>query len=1254
MGISIQEEDAVIAELIQSFNVNNMILFVGTGASEEELTAEVCHLPWSCVITTNQEEGFCKYFEKDGRRIKEYNSVGELPLKLFNRSQLPVIRCFGAGAVEEAEEDPELLLEQKQDECKTILAAVMAKLDVVSQMVIVGYRPGEENELKRTSLVVAWGKCQGGSISLFGMDPDDPETAKLLKSAKKMNFPHYRETLAQMLDRRGTEDAPEAKEDPDASKSLFHKGRKPVFLPKSQLLRYKNVGELLTEEKVYEIRPLGRIQQARWFANFLTRTAVYGPQWYGYLPQSEFYLKRKYGEILTELVSNILDGKEMAGYGYATPIILNGDPGSSKSIVLGALAYRIFQKKINPVIFITKKELNINEDLEELDNMMQTIETAGKADTPDTRILVIWDGSAYHNIEKNAKNIARQLDNRGRRFILVCSAYRSLALEKARQDEVRRYVWEKETGFRESSDGVPAAVSYYNGCYFVNSNRWINGREEYELMNNIRKYCPQNSSHIKRKWEKLKNMPDASLFDYFYELIVALQPPLEQGLGDEQRIVFRYVQEQMKGYMGESADKTQEKALTPIQKALQEAGITLDGPEEAAEEKEDQALKNLGRLNDCVALFSRFKLDTPVSLALYLLYEGNAGQAELFYSDSKRELFKIVTSSIPWIFYRENEEGEFCFYYRSAREAEIHLKNYISEPDKTIGMVLQMLDYYIYSYRQYGSQDPFLKRTLQRLIRILGPNSDYEKFQDQGDTEHNLLLKNMDQMIDKLTYMREEIGMEDTDASFASIEITFLREYFGNNWSRIVHGRSASENELGGLECWDVYDAIFTEETYYTRLKQLKKAVDLANANIDMLERSDVDYNCRRQVASQINSLTVELCRCNMSLEKILNEYFRLCRKKELEPRVDCSIYNPLPYRPMYQMLTKALNSDPLNGYIYNALFDLFEKEYQDADGEEKKIALLSEIMMYVDDALSADIQDRGPAGVDELGQHLTRIRQYGSAVRVGIRSILDGSCSASFAGLFQTMLEQNNASAITFVAQQELELGGLNQAGRDLEDETAELSVEQLEKCQEIYDFLSKKEYAECMERNSHALYLLLRVAWMCYNRRPLSDRGQERRMTRLDRGQWEDIRRICCLYEACTNSNRRPIVVLIHALSVVQLAGDYREAADMLVNLNEEAFYATPRMRVPYMICTSDGAPAAYAGKVIDAKERFKGFIKVDGLPLYLGNKKGVRFFLNNLGNRKMPEENEYLPGLEMGIGYMGFSLYTAEGRKRLEGRP
>lgn len=1249
MGISIQEEDAVVADLIQSFNVNNMILFVGTGPLSEELSAEVCQLPWSCVITTNQEEGFCKYFEKDGRRLKEYNSAGELPLKLFNRSQLPVIRCFGAGAGEEAEEDPELLRERQQDECKTILAAVMAKLDVVSQMVMVGYRPGEENELKRTSLVVQWGKCQGGSISLFGMDPEDEETAKLLKSADKMNFRHFRQTLAQMLGRRGTEDIPEAKEDPDAAMRLFYKGRKPAFLPQSQLLRYRNAGELLTEEKVYEIRPLGRIQQARWFANFLTRTAVYGPQWYGYLPQSEFYLKREYGTVLTELVSNILDGKEMAGYGYATPIILNGDPGSSKSIVLGFLAFQIFEKKMNPVIFITKKELNINEDLEELDSMMQTVEAAGEA---DTRILVIWDGSAYHNIEKNAKNIARQLDNRGRRFVLVCSAYRNLALEKAGPDEVRRFGWEKERGFEERSDGRPAAVSYYNGCYFVNSNRWINSREEYELMNKIRRYCPQNSDHIKRKWEKLKETPDASLFDYFYELIVALQPPLEQGLGDEQRIVFRYVQEQMKDYTGEPADETEEKTLSPIQKALQDAGFTLD-EEEDAEKKEDRALENLGRLNDCVALFGRFKLDTPVSLALYLLYEGNAGQAELFYSDSKRELFKIVTSSIPWIFYRENEDGEFCFYYRSVKEAEIHLKNNAIEPDKTIGMVLQMLDYYIYSYRQYGSQDPFLKRTLQRLIRILGPNSDYEKFQDQGNMEHNLLLKNMDRIIDKLAYMREEIGMEDADASFASIEITFLREYFGNNWSRIVHGCFAGENELGGLECWDVYGDIFTEETYCTRLKQLKKAVDLANANIDMLERSDVDYGSRRQVASQINSLTVELCRCNMSLEKLLNEYFRLCRAKGLQARIDRSIYNPLPYRPMYQMLTKALNSDPLNGYIYNALFDLFEKEYQGADGEEKRIALLSEIMMYVDDALGSDIQDRGPASVDELGQHLARIRQYGSAARVGIRSILEGSCSPSFSSLFQKMLEQNNASAITFVAQQELESCRLNRAGRDPDDEASELTEGQLEKCREIYDFLSKKEYAECVERNSHALYLLLRVAWMCYNRRPLSDNGQERRMTRLDKGQWEDIRRICCLYEECTNSNRRPIVVLVHALSVVQLSGDYREAADMLVSLNEEAFYATPRMRVPYMICDSDGCPAAYSGKVIDARERFKGFIKVDGLPLYLGNKKGVRFYLNNLGNRKMPEENEYLTGLEMGIGYMGFSLYTPEGRKRLEGR-
>ena len=358
--------------------------------------------------------------------VGEYAKAEELPSKIYDRSALPIVRLFGVEnkAQEDDEEDTEIFMERLEDECKNMLSAVMSKLDIISQMIMVGYSPDNKNDLRRGALVVRWEKSSGGVISLFGMDSTTDEGRKLKKSADKMGYHWYEKALTAMLERQNIESSSVDDFRMIPENNLFYKGGRPASISSSQLLRYRNIGELLTEEKIYSIRPLGRIQQSRWFLNFLTRSSVDGPQWYGYLRQSEFYLKRNFEEILVDLVLNILSGKAMSVPGYSTPVVLHGDPGSGKSVILGALAYRVFMKKVNPVIFIHKKELNLGTDLEELDQMMQDIENAGEA---DTRILLIWDGAAYRNVEKNAKNFARQLDNRGRRFVLVCSAYRNVA-----------------------------------------------------------------------------------------------------------------------------------------------------------------------------------------------------------------------------------------------------------------------------------------------------------------------------------------------------------------------------------------------------------------------------------------------------------------------------------------------------------------------------------------------------------------------------------------------------------------------------------------------------------------------------------------------------------------------------------------------------------------------------------------------------------------------------------------------------------
>ena len=121
-----------------------------------------------------------------------------------------------------------------------------------------------------------------------------------------------------------------------------------------------------------------------------------------------------------------------------------------------------------------------------------------------------------------------------------------------------------------------------------------------------------------------------------------------------------------------------------------------------------------------------------------------------------------------------------------------------------------------------------------------------------------------------------------------------------------------------------------------------------------------------------------------------------------------------------------------------------------------------------------------------------------------------------------------------------------------------------------------------------------------------------------------------------------------------MVQISRDYQEANRLLESLGEDNFYSVSRMRVPYLLCDESGTPWLFSGKVIQADEqRHAGFVKVDGVPQNLGRKNGVRFFQNNLGRRSMPHQNDVLGDLEMGIGYMGFSLYTESGRSRLEVR-
>lgn len=1255
MKLTLQEEDILVSDLKQSFNINNMVLFAGVGTTRDELTEEICSLPWSCVVTTRRDEGFRNSFVNEGRRPKEYCSVSELPPKLFDRTSLPIIRLFGLEVEDEPDEDYELLEERQEDECKSMLSNIMGKLDIISQMIVIGYRPEMAGELKRTAMVVRWEKCQGGKLSFFNMNADSEECRKLRESALKRNFSCYEESLAAILGRRSRNDEEQTLEDYTTvpGHNLFYANEHPITINDRVLLRYRETGELLTEEKLLSIRPYGRIQQSRWFFEFLTKSAVYGPQWYGYLPQSEFYLRRPFEKPLVNLVCNLLDGRKIEDYDYSVPVIIDGDPGSSKSITLGALAYRVFMRKRNPVVFIHKTEMNLFSDISELDDMLQNIVDSGSG---DARILIIWDGSAYHNIEKQAKTIAKKLDNRGRRFVLVCSAYRNMELGSGKPDgEGTLFYWNAMAdGTYQSANKESAGVVCYNNCYFVHAVRELMDGELVQLKQKVSLYVTKDISYLMNIWNRLQAENNRDIFEYLYKLIIILQPALESGLTKEQQKVSNFVQEQLDKILERSSVK-REKVLSPMAQALQEAGIDFSDLDLEEKQETDEIKESTGLLkfSTCVALFSRFKLPTPVPLALQALYMEEDTEEKDFYSSSNRELFNQITTSIPWIIYRENEEGDFCFYFRSTLEANIFLRNNPIDEEQQIDLVCKLLGYYAENCLRYNSAEPALKTALQRLLRMIGPNSDFKPFQDIAKAEHINLMRYLNKIIDKLAWMRNERQIPDEDASFATIEITFMREFYGTYWGTL----NGAAGGAGSHSVGKLYPHIYTEDSYSKRLNYLNSAVELANASIDKLEHCQVERYGKRQQASLINTLTVELCHCKMELEKTWRKYKQLCDDNGHVVQIPWKSIQPLPYLPMYRMLMRALNNDPTNGYAYNALFSLFENEYEQAD-EKSKLELLSGIRMIVDDAKAADIQDRGSKGHDELSTHITRIIQYSSKTMVRISNILDGTCPEAFGRMFEEMLSQNNPAAIVFVCQQELDAAGISKpemtAPGDRNNADWMLNSQQLEKCEEIRSFMRRREYADCIEHNMHALQLLLRVSWMCYNKQPLMDGKKECRLTYIEKkGQWADIRQICQMYENCAGENPKPNIVLIHALSIIQLTENYIEANDLLERLDESLFYNMPRMRVPYMICASPGIPRLYNGKVLAVREERRGYIEVIGVPRRLGSKEGIRFYKSNLGMTKMPEKGQVLTNFEIGLGYTGLSAYTARGRARMEAR-
>lgn len=193
--------------------------------------------------------------------------------------------------------------------------------------------------------------------------------------------------------------------------------------------------------------------------------------------------------------------------------------------------------------------------------------------------------------------------------------------------------------------------------------------------------------------------------------------------------------------------------------------------------------------------------------------------------------------------------------------------------------------------------------------------------------------------------------------------------------------------------------------------------------------------------------MIVEITRCNIWLQKNYRRYRDKFGKT-------MGMLPGLNYRDIYEQLYKAILYSPENGHVYNALFDAFEEVYEHGDlNEQQKLKYLSETKLIADDCAVLEIQNRGADDHDEIQEHLLKIQEFATEYKVTIRDVQKNTMKPEFAQLYHEMIETNQATAVTFVCQQELDAAGVTGENRKLGD--LELTKEQRNTCRKVAEFM-------------------------------------------------------------------------------------------------------------------------------------------------------------------------------------------------------
>lgn len=1068
-------------EHVRSFNASMLgtqrILYVGTGCDIGKYPA-LAGKPWRCIYTTNPSAGFADAFSRPNRQVRVVRTRAEYDLA---RTKLdrgnPLLVCLNGFDPQDADlDDIEQEVERAVNrEALQSTLETLLKSELMVELVVIGYDPDSRDEISPLELYKLLRLLSDNRVTFYGVSEGTGNNRYLKKLEELGIVTIFQENLGEALEELAAGEGRPDSEEPD-SQSVSSEAEEqshtvyineiPTVLTQSLCHDFNQYGRVLSVREMMT-GTISRNMQVDYFYRFLKRSP-YDPQWYGYTRRNQFAVSREYeAELYDTVISGLASSSE-------DPVALLGPTSSGKSIALAALAFRIFQERKYPILFVNNQDVSFAANspaANSLDNLLKEIRDKGG------RALVILDWSIY-NLQRS--NIVRELsdrcNNRGHRVLFVTSALNPELNQKNRQYKT-----------------VQAANALTP-----------EERQRFKALVVDKGKLPQDK--VERWMQKNQNV--TGLLSMLYRLVYELHPQLEQGVKQE---ITKALADTKEEILSLEDPVMVQKPLGAIAAQLVELGLAEDPNSAGAEDPQELKqgiIDSLQSFSESVAAASLFKLRMPLTMAMSLLQIPEC---------TNRQKYRNVVFSAPWLHCAMDDDkyapGEYYVEFRDPTDALIYLRGIDKSGPETMKIVANVI--------RTLQKDSFYSdsiRFLERLIRMIGPNSDDPSVYSDW---YNTYGGSCREVISALAWLRAQ---EIIEPRLIAQEITYIREYYGNKY----------------------------QPSPETRIQGLYHAISIAREALEKASRPNTDITDWLQ--GLIDSIMVESIFSELRLEEALAE----AGIQSLPADMPLALYS---FSQRSEKLREVIQSQPESNYPYTALLSCFISKYENSAVDMEMLRDMSGVLEVV------DVTAVSIPSVEDNPHYQTK--------KSILLNIVDRACNGRRASrYFDELLEMGSPVGIYLRARAMLRKAQI--------DYKEELRKGARKTCGEILRLLEDPKYAAIVSTHAPCQYMRLNLTWLYYNKRPLFQHerqltrvptcGWEKLYQICDEFRANIIER----QPECTY---RSTVYYLMALSCAQL-NNYGKAIDLWREVHEDDFHSLGRQYTWHILCDENGTPKPFTG--------------------------------------------------------------------------